>query len=101
MSISCDCSIDNYDSAEFVSETFPIARKEYKCCECGEAIEPGQKYQRYMGKWDGEFEAFITCMGCYRIRMQYCRRGWEFGGLAYQIGDCLGFDYRYVPEDDE
>jgi len=101
LSISCDCSIDIDYSGELVHESFPIARKKYKCCECGEVIEPGQKYNRYTGKWENEFSTFNTCMGCYRIRMQYCYYGWVFGELADQIADCLSFDYRYVPDEDE
>lgn len=102
MSISCDCSSDYGDKPEFYSETFPVAKKEYTCCECGETIKHGQVYNRFTGKWDGKVTTYKTCMPCYNIREHYCPNGYVFGDLAVQIGDCLGFDYRHTPgEDDE
>lgn len=102
MSISCDCSADGYEGAKFSIETFPVARKEHKCCECRETIKPGQQYQNIKGLWEGRFEIFKTCMPCYRIRKHYCPHGYIFETLQENISDCLGFNYTDADtEDDE
>ncbi len=93
-SFTCDCSADVDGCAEFYAEEFPVARKEHKCCECGEKILPQNKYHKAVGKWEGDFQVFKTCMPCYNIREHYCAGGYYFGELAEQIRECLGFDYR-------
>lgn len=101
MSISCDCSCgcEDYDSPEFYREDNPVARKTYKCCECGGDIKPGQRYNKAVGKWDGRLDIYRTCEPCNRIREHYCPGGFIFGELTDTIGNCLGFDYR-DPEDE-
>ena len=101
MSISCDCSCDHDYCPEFFAESFPVARKGHKCCECGEEINPGQKYSKETGKWEGEFRTYKTCMPCYRIRERYCPNGYIYGNLAEQLFNCLGFDYRYEVDEEE
>ena len=101
MSISCDCSIyDDDDGPELWAGTFPVARKEHVCCECGETIKSGQKYSRDKGLWDGVFLVFKTCMTCYSIREHYCPKGFAYGRLVGQLRDCLGFDYRKIVSDE-
>lgn len=99
---ACDCSCDCGDTPEFYEETYPVAKKRHQCCECREVINPGEKYERVAGKWEGDFLTFKTCMTCVNIRDHYCPHGSIFGELAEQISNCLGFDYReQVDEDDE
>lgn len=93
MTITCDCSVDHGEYPEFYKETFPKARKLHKCIECGENILPGQNYNNYKGKWDGEFRIYHTCIPCNSIRKHYCKHGFIFGNLMEQIWDCFGFDY--------
>jgi len=100
VSISCDCSIDHGEYAEFYREEFPVARKPYKCCECGETIKRGQKYNKVTACWDGRFSTYRTCMPCKSIRDKYCPNGFIFELLRETISECLGFDYTEVPEDD-
>lgn len=100
MSISCDCSRDDGEMPDFYHDSFPVARKAHTCCECGENIKPGQKYQKFIGKWYGEVSTYKTCMPCYNIREKYCPYGYIFTGLREAIGDCLGFDYTDVPEEE-
>ena len=69
--MSCSCSIDAYDegcSTDFMREETPVARKSYKCCECQREIVKGEKYERVVGKWEGDFATFKTCMDCASIR---------------------------------
>lgn len=101
MSISCDCSRDDGEYPVFFREETPRAKKAYKCYECREKIEPGQKYHKAVGVWDGVFSTYRTCWPCYSIRMDFCPHGYVFGGLMETISECFGFDYRKVPNDDD
>ena len=49
-------------------ETFPRARKDYRCCECGERIAPGYRHHLATGKWAGEWLSYRTCGGCHDVR---------------------------------
>jgi len=100
--IACDCSADaSDDSAAVSSEAWRKAKKQHDCCECGAAIHRGERYEYVTGLWDGSWNAYKTCAACVRIRKWYCPGGWRHGHLAEQIEDCVGFDYRTVPEDEE
>jgi len=101
MSISCDCSNEGYDHADIYQEEYPVARKPHRCCECGEIIQPGQKHHKVRGLWDGSWDTFRTCMTCYNIRDHYCSHGYVFGGLREALGECLGFDYTDIPEEED
>ena len=98
--MDCDCSVD-YEGYEFISEAIRTARKEHRCCECGDTIRPGERYEDVAGKWECEFDVFKTCMTCLTIRQHYCPSGWAYGFLAEQLSECLGFSHLEIPEDDE
>lgn len=98
--MECGCCFDDYDPPSFYNETFPVARKEHKCCECHGTILPGQEYQKVAGVWAGRFEVYKTCMTCYLIRNNYCCDGFAFTELRAAIWSCLGFDYTEVPKED-
>lgn len=91
---SCDFEpIDTY------SLTHPIARKTWKCDECGRPIEPGEEYQRLRARFDQQdsIEVFRTCVGCQRLRGVMC---WCVGGLAEAVEECFGTDITHKPEED-
>lgn len=46
----------------------PKARKRHKCCECRGWIEPGEKYHKFSGIWDGEAGTYKTCDDCQILR---------------------------------
>ena len=98
MNCDCSCDISYGESPAFYREETPKARKVYKCCECGEKIEPGQKYHKAVGVWDGEFRTWRTCKTCHTIANEYCPGGYFFGELADAIYECLGFDYRVAAD---
>lgn len=50
------------------NQTTPIAKKEHKCFECRGVIEPGEKYHRTWGVWNGEVSKFKTCDDCETLR---------------------------------
>ncbi|MGX4728008.1 hypothetical protein [Pseudomonas corrugata] len=54
--------------SDFQTETTPTARKRHRCCECYGFIQPGQKYQLISGSWEGDMDAFKTCMPCVEAR---------------------------------
>jgi len=94
----CSCLIDadqypHTDIAEVSSERVVVARKSHECCECGDTIRPGDRYEVASGRWDGEWSRFSTCLGCMRVRDAYCC-AWEYGRLAETLDYVLGFDYR-------
>lgn len=86
----CGCSIDfdNDNGPEFLHDSYPTARKQHKCCECGKTIAPGEKYLRETGKWD-DIKTFKTCTDCESIRDAY------FCGHAYRhVLEDLYYDIR-------
>jgi len=99
--ISCDCSTHDGDRPSICRVEWRKARKPHKCCECGDTITKGQRYEHVSGLWDGYWDRYDTCAICVAIRERYCPNGWIYGELATQIDECLDFDYREVPEDDK
>jgi hypothetical protein len=99
--ISCDCSQDVDEPAKFYQQEWRTAKKQHKCVECLDPILPGQRYEYVTMLYDGLWDHFKTCLGCYRIRMHWCPSGWYFGMVAEHVEECIGFDYRYLPDDDE
>lgn len=91
-----DCYCD-YDAPEFCTQTYPKARKKYRCYECAGHILPGEKYEYTAGKWDGDFVDFRTCERCHDLRKWvqnnvpcFC---WEYGnvdeGCKYAVEDAV------------
>lgn len=104
MYFRCDCSIDHDNPASVVFDSYPVARRPHRCCECGKTIHRGEQYERTKGCWDGSWSTYKTCIGCANLRDDLCSGGWEYGNVANQIEECLGFDYRVEPselEDDD
>lgn len=99
--ISCDCSCTDYDRPRVCEVTWRRAREPHTCCECGDEIPVGARYEYVSGCWDGSWDSFKTCQICVAIREHYCPHGWLYGELAQQISECLDFDYREVPDDEE
>lgn len=67
MSCVIDIDHDSY-SCSFIHTENPVARKEHRCCECGDIIRKGDKYEKVTGKWEGDFIQYKTCMICVEIR---------------------------------
>jgi hypothetical protein len=70
---------------EFSEITYPKARKEHRCEECGRAIVAGETYQKVAGKFDGEFYCDKTCCQCAEIRDAFsCGGGWPMPGSLWE-----------------
>ncbi len=69
------------------------ARVEHQCCECGDAIKPGESYEYTSGVWDSPM-SFKTCARCAGVRDFYnaeCLSQYDcypcFGRLWDEVAD--------------
>ena len=62
---------DSVESPAFHDVRIMRAKRDYRCCECGQIILSGERYERAVGKWDGEIDTFRTCLPCSRIRKDF------------------------------
>ena len=94
--MDCACVyVDEYSSPlDFYSEKINTAYKKHKCSECGRVINPGEKYERVAGKWDGDFSTYKTCQDCLSLRETFFCRGYAFSWLWHDfrefVADCGG-----------
>jgi len=74
--------------------TIRRARKHYKCEECCESIDPGDRYHYYRALWDGIWFTHRTCFECHMIHQSLFRGdGPEAGAMWEYIHDqYCGFD---------
>ena len=82
--MSYDCYCD-YERPEFYSAITRTARRAHRCYECRGFIQPGERYKRVTGKWDGTFDTHATCQRCTAFEAYvhehvkcFC---WAFGDL--------------------
>ena len=90
---SCIDAGEWMDPCTTISSKVVTARKEHRCCECGEAIQPGRKYERDVVAFDGDFSTYKTCARCANIRRDYFR-SWVYGECVEAFHETHGFDYR-------
>jgi len=88
----CGCSCDYYPQT--VWETYPTARKEHKCIECGSVISKGEKYYRHAQVNEDGFFTCKMCMACKTVfdralegphRCICFGELWETVGVDYEI----------------
>lgn len=95
--MQCDCSCVLDCSDGFSQEKLVKARKQHRCCECGDIIKKGEEYQVASGCWDGSWDRFKTCAFCVKLRNTYCPGGYIYGELAETLEACFGFWYPADP----
>ena len=77
----CLYGADDIDN-DFYSDSVLTARKPHVCCECEREISRGIRYQRAVGKSDGQMWTYKTCLLCVEVRrVFYCGGGYFFGML--------------------
>lgn len=78
----------------FYSYSEPVARKQYKCCECRAPILEGEKHFCCTGKWDGSIDTYrqhFTCMeACMLIRDEFDGECIPFGSLQEEFQEIRG-----------
>ena len=75
------------------------ARKHHMCCECGETIEPGRKYEYVRGLWEDDWNEYKTCARCANIRSDFFN-SYIYGHCVEHFQEVHGFDYRDgIPKD--
>ena len=94
---SCDAGLEPSDVCDIADVK---ARKEHRCDECHETIQPGQTYVRIKALWDGGWETMKRCRPCYQIGTDYCcgviGKGavwewcWEYLGVNLITGETKG-----------
>jgi hypothetical protein len=63
--IQCYCEPAGCDEyCEVWVKTYHVARKEYRCVECQDAIKPGERYQKIFSIFQGDIGIFKTCAFC-------------------------------------
>ena len=77
---------------DFYTDSKPVARKPHRCDECRTTINPGERYYRYRGKWDGEMQHGKTCLPCkdaadWFTDHGYCDEGWIVGELDEALAE--------------
>lgn len=81
------CMADwEYGQSEFYRVSFPVARKDHTCQECGRKIAFGEKYHAAAGKSEGTMWTAKVCVHC------QVAAGW----LAK---NCGGYLYHAIIED--
>lgn len=91
----CECSCD-VESPAVYCETHPVARGPHECCECGGTIDPGERYERVRGLWDGMWITYVTCEFCAQVRDNAAYEARLRGGCGPVMGHlwtCVGMDY--------
>lgn len=73
---------------EFYSSEFRKAAKQHTCHICGISIQPGEKYCRESGKYDGDFFDRCTCRVCNNVRDNFFRTSVEAEYDLWEISDC-------------
>ena len=69
------------DSPRFHRVEHLTSRKTHRCCECGDVIPIGARYERVTGKWEDAIDVFKTCAACEDVRNNLCCDGWTYTQL--------------------
>jgi hypothetical protein len=79
----CTCLYDAADGDQpaFHAREWRKARKTHTCCECRRAIQRGERYEHFSGKWERRMEVYKTCAACQDTRQSLYCEGWTFGQL--------------------
>jgi hypothetical protein len=83
----CPLQGNDGDAPECFDSGTRVARKAHVCCECGESIAKGQKYEYASGVWEGRPDSFKTCLPCVEIRDHFACDGWIYGQLWSDLGE--------------
>jgi hypothetical protein len=72
-------------SYQLLSETTPVARKQYSCMWCVERIKIGEKHVHEVSKYDGEFQDHRWHPECLDVCREYIL---ESGEDTFEAHEC-------------
>lgn len=95
-----ECYCDD-EPPELYCATRPIANRRHECEECNQTIQPGERYERVFGIWEGGNKVFKTCLYCLAIR-DLCEQRlnclcWSHGNTMEDIRSHLEERIQYPP----
>lgn len=86
------CMVDSDDDRAIIYErTWPKARKQYWCGECGTAIVIGEKHEKHVSLFDGSWTTHRICLPCSEATdwlLDECD-GFVFGSVYLDIKEHL------------
>lgn len=90
----CDVCIGGCDDPmEMIAERIVTCRKSFRCCECRREIQPGEQYEKHVGRYDGQLLTYRTCLLCVEIRTVFsCGKGWMYESLWDDLRE-YGFEH--------
>lgn len=92
--VCCPLESGDGESAEFHSTAIVLAAKDYRCCECSEAIAKHARHEVVRGMWDGSWSRYRTCLSCVEIRNHFSCDGWIYGQIWSDIEENFFPDMR-------
>jgi len=93
--MECATVSTGYDdgAATTLSEKIVTARKQHKCHECQRKIQPGERYENYVGLYVNVFR-HKTCLDCVSLRDVFFTYGYTYEAIwqdmwehIYECGD--------------
>lgn len=102
---SCELEYDEDETVECYRDIIRKARKQHTCCECGEPIKPGQRYEYVSGIFGHEPFWQRTCLQCAQIWQDFFD-GRLFalnhrGCLSEKLWECRQIDLTEPPDPDD
>ncbi len=79
---------------EIIRSGTPVARKKYRCDQCGTPIDPGCRYVHRVGKWEGEFDTYRAHEDCESAAQEI----WSLANLDWDEGVIITEEYANEPE---
>lgn len=96
-----DCATVSVDVDEYCTtlrREIRTARKQHKCGECRNQIFPGDKYEYYVGVFDGEIFKHKTCSDCVSLRKTFFSDGYYYGMIREQLSEHISECYGEISE---
>lgn len=92
---ACFCDYDNEPAKAYWSSR-PLARKAYRCDECGGEVLPGERYERVRAIWDRP-ETARTCVYCLAARDLCVSHMRCFCWAHFSLRDDIGYALEGAP----
>lgn len=78
--------------------TWRTARKQHKCCECGEIINPGERYEHIFSVFEDEVTVYKTCQFCADEFKRLAKKHTDMNMVKGDLACVLVWDMRNEAE---